>query len=69
MTHREIATELETIPNMMRRTVCGISVLRVGNDFRATLPNGTLSGWWRSNVMATILDSWSRPTTTTNPNR
>lgn len=62
MTQREIQIELDAMSNMSRKNVCGVSVQRIGEGFRANLPNGTLSGWWRSSVMATILDSWSRPT-------
>lgn len=63
MTLREIEAALEAMSKMSRRTICGLTVERgVDIHFRATLPNGTLTSWWRSNAMATILDSWSRPT-------
>jgi hypothetical protein len=63
VTLREIATQLDAMPNMSRRVICGLTVEHVGDGFRATLPNGALTSWWKTGAMATILDSWSRPTT------
>ena len=60
-TPREIAAELDAMPNMSRREICGLAVEHVGDGFRATLPNGSLTSWWKSGTMATIIDSWSRP--------
>lgn len=58
---REIAKQIEAIPNMMRQEINGIPVERVGDNFRASLPNGKLSGWWSSAyTMASIIDSWTR---------
>lgn len=61
-----ITSQLEAMHDFQRADINGIPVERVGEAFRAKLPNGTMSGWWKSGTISTVIDSWTRVTVIAN---